>query len=432
MLDVIAGGIGVLAGVGVLALCLAALLYLPVVLVRAVKVVLRREGIPASYTFRSLSRRKSSTAATFCVVALVTFVLTAVMMLGAGIQHTLEATGNPRNAKVFRDNTLSEWNSWLEEEQLQQLAATPGVARSSTGAPLVSGELVVLVWAGRAGSAASDDGANLTVRGVHPVAFDVHEVRELEGRRFATGAQEVVIGKALAGRFDGATLGGTITFAERSWTVVGVADHGGTAHDSEIWGDFEVLSVAFRRGAATATVALTEASALDSFSSALDSSNRQNQLSVKRETAYWRALSESYVDFVTLLGCVMAFVFAFGAILGALNTMYAQVAARTRELGALRAIGFKPNAVLICIVFESVCLAVAAGAVGVLGAGLLDSSSFTLTTAQTLSEITYHFQLSPALALGALGGAALMGYAGGLLPGLRAARMPITAAVRAE
>jgi len=432
MLDLIAAGCGILAGSAVLLLCIGLLGYAPVVLWQAANVIVRGEGVPLSYNLRSLTRRKSSTAATFGVIALVTFVLTAVLMLGFGIEHTLEATGDPRNAKVFRDNTLSEWNSWLEEEQLQQVAAAPGVARSASGAPLVSPELVVLVWAPRAGSSNPDDGANVTVRGVHPLAFDVHRIQGVEGRRFAGGRQEVVIGRALVKRFAGAELGGSMTFADRSWTVVGIADHGGTAHDSEIWGDFEVLGAAFRRGAATATVTLERASALDAFAGALELSARENQLSIKRETEYWRSLSESYVNFVRLLGSVIAVIFAFGAILGALNTMYAQVTARTRELGALRAIGFKPRAILVCIVFESVLLAVAAGAVGVLGASLLSQRRFTLTTAQTLSEISYAFQGSPELVVGALFGAALMGYAGGLLPALRAARMPIVTAVRAE
>ncbi len=432
MMDLLAIAVGSLAGGTLLVLLGGLLLSLPVVLVQTVQVTVRREGLPVIYSLRSLGRRKVTVAATFSVLALVVFVFTAALMLAEGVRHTLEATGNPLNVKMLRENSISEGTSWLTEEQLRQLSVAPGVASDGSGKPLVSGELVVLIWAARRNATGPNDGANLTVRGVHPVAFNVHPARSLTGRQFSTGAQEIVIGRSLAGHFEGAELGGTMTFADDHWKVVGIADHGGTAHDSEVWGDIEVMSTTFKRSLTTATVRLTDVSAFDQFAAALEMSSRQVELVPKREAEYWRELSESYVGFVTLLGSVVGLIFSFGAILGTLNTMYAQVAARTRELGTLRAIGFKRRAILTSIVLESVLLSLAAGAVGVLAASLLGRSEFRLTTVETLSEITYRFHLTPEIVLGCLTLSALMGYAGALLPAMRAARIPIVSAVRAE
>lgn len=432
MSDWVAAVVGLVAGGALLVLAAVLVLSLPVVGARAVMVLARREWVPVTYNLRSLARRKVTTASTFAVLALVVFVLTGIMMLAQGIAHTLASTGQPENVKVVRNTALSEWTSWISEEQLKVLGATSGIAQDEAGSPLVSAEMVVLIWASRAGASDPDAGANLTVRGVHPVAFKVHPMMLREGRMFDTGKNEIVIGQALTGRFAGAELGGTMSFADREWSVVGIADHGGTAHDSEVWGDIEVMRPTFRRGYSTATLTLSDRSGLEPLSAALASNPEQSMLVAKRETEYWKAFSENYVGFVSLLGAAVGLIFSFGAILGALNTMYAQVTARTRELGTLRAIGFKPRAILISLVLESVLLSLLAGSVGLLGASLLSRATFRLTTVQTLTEISYGFHLSPGVALAALGFAAAMGYAGGLFPAWRAAQMPIVNAVRAD
>jgi putative ABC transport system permease protein len=430
--DLVAAGVGLVAAAALLIVIAGLVLSLPVVCARAAQVLLRREWIPLVYNLRSLARRKLMTLATGFVLALVVFVFTAVSMLALGIQHTLASTGDPRNVKVIRTSALSEWTSWVDEEELKVVATLPGLAPDENGNPLVSGEMVVLIWAARQGAVDPDDGTNLSVRGVHPVAFRVHAVRGLTGQRFEPGTNQIVIGKALRGRFVGAELGGTMTFADRDWKVVGILDHGGTAHDSEIWGDIEIMAPTFRRGYSTATLVLKEPAGFAALSAALSSNTALPDLLAKREVDYWKALSENYVGFVRLLGGVVTVIFSLGAVLGALNTMYAQVSARTRELGTLRAIGFKPRAVLISLVAESVLLSLVAGILGVACAALLSRMTFELTTVQTLSEITYGFHLSPELALGCLGFAVSMGYAGGLLPAFRAAKMPIVEAVRAS
>jgi putative ABC transport system permease protein len=424
--------LGLIAGSALALLSVGLILSLPFVGGRALLVLARREWIPISYNLRSLVRRKVATLSTFAAVALVVFVLTAVMMLAQGIAHTLTSTGGPMNLKIMLRRGTAEWLSFVPPDMMQGLAALPGIAKNQQGIPLVSGEMVVLVWAQRSGTTDPDDGANLSVRGVGPMAFELHPMKLREGKLFATGTQEIILGKALVGRFVGAELGGHMSFADRDWTIVGIADHGGSAHDSEIWGDFEVMGPTFKRTYSTATVALMDRERLDDVSAALASDSNTSEWVAKREVEYWKALSENYVEFITLLGAVVGLIFSFGAILGALNTMYAQVTARTRELGTLRAIGFKPRAILVSLVLESVILSLAAGVMGVLCAALLQSVSFQLSSVATLAEITYGFHLSPTLALYGLGFAALIGYAGGLLPALRAARMPIVNAVRAD
>jgi putative ABC transport system permease protein len=423
---------GLLATFVVLALVLLLVISVPFVAVAAALVTARREWIPISYNLRSLARRKVATLSAFAVLSLVVFVLTAMLMLAEGISHTLATAGDPSNVKIVNNKSLSEWTSFLSAEVIPQLGALPGVSRSAAGVPLVSGETVVLVWAPHTNALDPDDGGSIAVRGVWPIAFDLHRLSIQHGRLFTTGKYEIVIGKALRGRFAGAELGGHMNFAERDWLVVGIADHGGSALDSEIWGDFEVMDATFDRGYSTATLALAEGASPSEISTVLASDPQKSELVAVREVDYWRALSDKPSRFVRLFGGVIGLVFSFGAILGGLNTMYAQVRSRSRELGTLRAIGFKARAVLVSIVVESILLALFAGVVGVFAASLLHRATFELSTEQTLTEITYAFHLSPALVLAGLAFACLLGYAGGLLPALRAARTPIVQAVRAD
>lgn len=432
MSDWIGLAIGVLVAAVLLSLSVGLLVSLPVVVVRAAQVLVGREWVPLIYNVRSLARRGATTVFTFLVLGLVAFVLTAGGMLALGIRHTLTSTARPENVKVLKNATLPEFASWISFPQMDVLQAAPGVARDQEGQPLVSGEMVVLVAAPRSRPTDSDDDANLIVRGVDPVAFEVHGVPALQGRRFEVGQHEIIIGKALAGKFVGAELGSRMKFSDQEWLVVGIADHGGSAHDSEIWGDVAVLAPVFKTGYSTVTMTLSEPGALAELSDAVAASPVSRDLVVRRETEYWRSLSENYVGFVTLLGGAVGFIFAFGAVLGALNTMYAHVAARNRELGTLRAIGFKPRAILVSVLLESMMLSAAGGLLGILGASLLGRTKFTLTTAQTLSEMTYGFHLSPSLALACFAQALLLGYAGGLLPALRAARTPIVSAIRSD
>jgi len=420
-----------LAGVSLSALLISLAVSIPWVLCLAAIVLVRREGVPVIYNLRSLLKRRLTTSVTLVGLVLVTFVLTSALMLAGGMQRTMASTGDPLVLKVLQGGNPNELTSHISVEQAQLLAAAPEAAVDAKGTPLASAELVVPVLVPRAN--AQSESASLLVRGVSEMAFKVHPEPRIQGRMFAGGADEIIIGRSLLGRFKGAELGGTMALGGRPWAVVGIADHGGTAYDSELWGDFHQISAAFRRTQTVVNVAAKDADALQALMARMDSDPTLNRLDAYRETAYWTGLSGRHVRFVTLLGIVVATLFSFGAILGAMNTMYAQVAARSREVGTLRSLGFKPRAILTSLVLESALLALVSGAIGVaLSALLLDGVQFHLTTQEIQNETSYGFHLAPSTALGCLMFSCLMGYAGGLLPALRAARMPLVNAMRAD
>lgn len=386
--------------------------------------------VPVIYNVRSLAARRVTTTVTVAGLALAVFIFATVLMLAAGAERTLVATGDPMNAKVIRKGAGSEVNSDLDPEQVRVLSSAPEVASDETGHALASPELSVLVYLPHRGAADDSDGANVGVRGVGRGARDLHALEDLDGRQFTPGKSEIVIGRALAGRFQGAELGQTMTFAGRSWTVVGVADHGGTAFDSEIWGDLDQLVQAFQRRPVSVTLRLKDPGTLPAMAARMAADPRLKLLEIQPETAYWRAQSEDFALYVTIVGVLVAVIFSLAAVLGAMITMYGQVTARTREIGALRAIGFRPRALLVSFVVESVLLSLVAGCLGIAGASLMQYAHLQTTNWQTYSEISFGFHLTPAIVAASLGFAALMGYAGGLLPALRSARMPIVRALR--
>ena len=400
--------------------------------VLSLTLLVRRDWVPLIYNVRSLAVRKVTTAVTASGLALVVFVFAVVLMLSSGITHTLAGTGSDGNAKVIRKGSLNELQSGMLPEQLRMLSSIPEVAIGKDGQPLASPELVVLIFLLKEGATDDTQGTNIATRGVGPKGLELHPPKSLDGRLWKPGTSEIVIGRGLAGRMQGMQLGGTARFARRDWTVVGIMDAGGSAYDSEIWGDVEQFEDAFQRRPAfsSVTLKLTDRSALTALQNRLAADPQLNTLEAKSEIAYWASQSEQFAAFVRFLGLFVAVIFAFGAILGAMITMYAQVAARTREIGTLRAMGFRRRAVLVSFVIESVLLALAAGGMGLAGASLMQLASFSTMNFQTFSEVTFRFYLSPAIIALTMGFAALMGYAGGLLPAMRASRMPITRATR--
>ena len=300
------------------------------------------------------------------------------------------------------------------------------------GKPLCAAELTVLIYATKSDATTDGDGANLMVRGVSDKSIELHPAAHIEGRMFTPGTSEIVVGRGLQGRFKGARLGDAMRFARRDWKVVGVMDQAGSAFDSEVWGDLEQFEDAFQRrpSFSAVTLRLRDKTALASLDAKLQADPMLNTLAVKREVDYWAAQSEQFSTFVTFLGIFVAVIFSFGAILGAMITMYAQVAARTREIGTLRAIGFRRRSVLVSFVIESVLLAIASGAVGLACASAMQLVSFSTMNFQSFSEVSFRFVLTPGVIGASVFFAALMGYAGGLLPAMRASRMPIVQATR--
>lgn len=425
VVGVILGGalIGALVGLAIAAVIIVGL---------AATVLLRKDWVPVVYNVRSLTVRRVTTAVTVVGLSLVVLVFAVVLMLSGGIKATLRATGDELNAKVIRKGSQNEIQSGLLPENLRLVAAMPEVAAGPDGKPLASAEVVVLIYARREGAADESMGANLSVRGLGPAGMALHQPAKLDGRLFRAGTSELVIGKNLVGKFDGARLGGTMRFARRDWQVVGVMDQGGSGFDSEVWGDVEQMLDAFQRrpSFSSITMRLRDRSVIPTLQARFEADPQLNSLEISSERRYWEAQSEQLAMFVTFLGTFVAVIFAIGAVLGAMITMYAQVSARVREIGTLRAMGFRRRAVLVSFVVESVLLGLAAGGIGLGGASFAQLAEFTTTNFQTFSEITFRFVLTPDVVAATLLFAATMGFAGGLLPAVRAARMPITRATR--
>ena len=424
--------VGIALGAALLGVVVGLAGAMVVVSVLAVTMLVRRDWVPVVYNVRSLGVRRWTTAATALGLALVVFVFTTVMMLASGVRETLKATGSSENAKIIRKGSQTEVQSGLLPEHFRLLSSAPETAMGKDGKPLASAELVVIIFAVRENGASDEDGTNLNVRGVGPTALELHSPRTLQGRMFQPGTSEIVIGKGLNGRFKGMRLGGQVRFARRDWTVVGIMDQGGSAYDSEVWGDVDQFMDAFARRPAfsSITMKLKERASLESLRARVEADPMLSTLEVKPEIDYWAAQSEQFAMFVQFLGLFVAVIFSFGAVLGAMITMYAQVAARTREIGTLRALGFRRRAVLVSFVAESVILAAVAGAVGCAGASLMQLASFTTMNFQTFSEMSFRFHMSKSVVGTSLFFAIVMGFAGGLLPAMRAARMPIVRATR--
>jgi ABC-type antimicrobial peptide transport system permease subunit len=390
----------------------------------------RKDFIPISYNLRSLLARKSTTLVTGAGLALVVFVLATVLMLEHGVRHTLVDSGSSRNVKILRSGTSSEVMSAIPVEQARIACSLAGLADDGAGGSLCSPELSVVVFATRRGG--SNQGANLMIRGVDSAAFKVHEGVSIEGRSFRPGTAELVVGKRVAQRFVGYALGQTAHFARRDWTVVGILDAQGSAFDSEVWGDLDQIQGAFeRRGAVSSVTArLAPGAEAATLQRTIEADAQLNQVKAMRELDYFAAQSKGLSQLIDKIGLTISALFAIAAILGAMITMYAQVAARTRELGTLRALGFRRRAVLLSLVLESSLLGLCAGAIGIGAAWLMQSWSFSTLNARSFSEVTFALHLSPDIVGIGIAAGLLMGYLGGIVPAMRAASLPMLAATR--
>ncbi|NMO20863.1 ABC transporter permease [Pyxidicoccus fallax] len=383
--------------------------------------------VPLFYNARSLWARRLSTGLTVLGLGLVVFVFSAVLMLANGIESALAAGGDPANAVILRKGATSELVSGVERDAVRILATDPAVASGQQGEPLVAGELVVLVALPR-----GEQAMNTTARGVEPESFTARpEVRLISGRRPRPGTNEVALGRALVGSSPDATLGGELRFAQQRWPVVGVFEAGAGAFESELWADATRLGGAFNRpGYSSALVRLRSAEDMAAFEKRVEADPRFT-LEAKPEPTYWAEQASGLATFIRVLGLFVSFVFSLGAVLGAMITMYAQVATRIAELGMLRAVGFRRRSVLASVVAESLMLGAAGGLLGALGALTTRWLHVRTLNFQTFSEVSFGFTPTPGILLGALLFGTMMGLIGGLLPALRAARLSILDALRA-
>jgi putative ABC transport system permease protein len=385
-------------------------------------------GLIASYNLRSMIVRKGTAAMTALGIAMVVAVFVMTLALAQGFRATLVASGSPQNAIVLRKGATAENVSAVLRSQLPLIESLPQVARGSDGQPLASPELLVVISLPRL-----TDGqpANVPLRGVGPRAFQVRETLTfVEGRPFAFGMREINVGRLATGRFAGLGVGSEVKFGSASWRVVGVFTAEDASFESEVWGDVDLMLPAFQRGAyQSVTVKLTDPTAFDSFDAAIGGDPRLD-LKPLREQEYYAEQSRALTTLIRIFGTFVTLILSIGAMFGAMNTMYAAVAYRTREIGTLRALGFPGWRIVTAFLAESIALALVGGAIGCMLALPVHGWSTGTTNFVSFSEVAFKFRITPALLAGGMLFAGLMGAAGGLLPAIRAARIPVARALR--
>ena len=386
-------------------------------------------AVPFGYIARNLVARRLTTVLTAGGMALVVYVFATVLMLAAGLEQTLVATGQDDNVVVIRRSSQTEVQSGIPRLQAGIVESLPQITVGEDGRPLVSKEPVVLI---NLPKRATGKPANVVIRGVTSAGLALRpQVKLVEGRMFQPGTAEVIAGRSIADGFQGAGLGETLRFASRDWTVVGVFDAGHTGFDSEIWGDAEQMLQAFRRtGFSSMLFRLNDPDDFDAVKAAIESDPRL-QLEAKREKRFYAEQSEALSKFISYLGTGISIIFSIGAVIGAAITMYASVASRTAEIGTLRALGFSRGAILSAFLGEALLLGLLGGVVGLIGASMMQALSISTTNFQTFAEMAFSFALTPKIVIVSLIFALAMGFVGGFLPAARAARMKIVDALRA-
>jgi ABC-type antimicrobial peptide transport system permease subunit len=386
-------------------------------------------AVPLAYSVRNLWTRKLTTLLTAGGMALVVFVYTAVLMLNAGLKATLVGTGEPDNVVVTRRPSGTEVQSRIDRAQAAIVESQPELAAGADGSRFVSRELVVLIALTKRGSSLP---TNVMIRGIGPQGIALRpQVRIVEGRAPRFSVAEVMVGRSVADRFTGAQLGERLRFGGREWTVVGVFDAGGAGFDSEIWGDGDQLMQAFRRDAYSSIVGrLADVSKFEALRERIESDPRLT-LEVKPERLFYEEQSRALSNFISYLGLTLSVIFSLGATIGAMITMYAAVASRTREIGTLRALGFRRNGILGAFLAEALALAGVGWLIGLALASLMQLVQISTVNFQSFSELAFRFTLTPRIVLQSLGFALAMGLVGGVLPAVRAARMQIVDSLRA-
>ncbi|MDE2368119.1 MAG: ABC transporter permease [Burkholderiales bacterium] len=377
----------------------------------------------------TLTQRLGSSAVIVVGIAGVVGVLVALLAMAEGYGQTLRGTGNTDTAIVMRGASASEVASVLGRDALVQIEQAPGIARDAAGKPLASAETVVAVNLPVRRGAPGDEGS-AQLRGVGEMAWAVRpQMKIVEGRRFQPGLRELVVGRGAVRQFAGLAPGRTVRLGSETWTVAGVFASG-DALESELWGDAAVVADTFRRGASrnAVTVRLTDPAAFATLKAALDT-NPQLQVDTSTTADYYARQSEGVTKVLRIIGITVGSIMAVGAVFGALNTMFAAVAARAREIATLRAIGFAGLPVVVAVMLETMLLALIGGAIGGLIAYLVFDGYGASTMANT-GQLSFDLRVTPALLWNGLKWALAIGFIGGFFPALRAARLPVTTALR--
>lgn len=384
-------------------------------------------NLPVSYNLRNLVVRKTTTIMTALGIALTVAVLSADMALVNGLRRAFQASGDPRNVLILRKGGTAELTSVVTRESFQIIKAKPGIVRNPRGEPLASLEMITVLALRRPDSS---DVSNINLRGILPVGFDLRDVKVTSGRWFNPGHREVVVGKSVAAKFPSAQLGKQMRFGRGYWTVVGVMDGGQSTVNSEIWGDLNQVSSDFNRpdGLSSVLVRAVDAAAVPALVNNLND-DRQLNMTARTEKEYYEAQTISAAP-VQYLGVFVSIIMAVGSSFAAMNTMYAAVARRAREIGTLRVLGFSRGSILVSFFLESLLLAIGGGILGILLVLPLNNITTSVGSFITFSEISFNFSVNPRVMAFGVGFALIMGALGGLLPARMAARKEILTALR--
>jgi putative ABC transport system permease protein len=377
---------------------------------------------------RSIPERLGPSLVIFVGLAGVVAVFTALLAMAEGFRSTLEATGRDDVALVVRGGSQAELNSGLTREQATIIKQAPGVVAGAGGQPLASAEMVVIAELVKTGEAS---GSNITVRGVEPSAFALRPgLRIVEGRNFRAGLRELIVGRGVAQQFEGVGIGQILRMRGSEWTVVGMFESG-DANDSELWADVEVAQSTFnRRGFSSVRVQFQDAAGRAAIEAALKADPRVN-VDIETERQYFSGQTRQFRRTIGALAGVVTAIMALGALFAALNTMYAAVGTRAREIATLRAIGFGGAPVVVSVMIESLLLALLGGIVGAVLAYFLFNNMAVSTLGSNFTQVVFRFSVTPGLVQRGLVIALVIGMVGGLLPAVRAARLPVTTALRA-
>lgn len=387
-------------------------------------------AIPLKYNARNLVNRKVSTGMTVLVICLVVTVFLFVLALWQGVNRTLSVTASTRNVLTMRVGSQAEMQSVVTRDSYELIRAMPGIERNAKGEPLVSPELLTIINRPRTDGKSS----NVQVRGIGPVGLEMRPgVRIVDGQMMRPGTNEAIVSKNLAARFAGMNIGDTIKSGSYRWTIVGHFDASGSAYESEMWVDVKDLQGQSKRPIFSAVfVRASDPDAAARYIEAVKGDQRL-KLEGKTEKKYYEEQMVTGAP-IKVLAILVGLFTAVGASFGAMNTMYAQVSARTREIGTLRAIGFSRRSVLASFVIEALLLCVAGGIIGTALAFVLFNLILTRPTGtmnfRTFSEVLFNFRLTPPLIAGGLAFSLAMGIFGGFFPAWRASRLKITTALR--
>ena len=421
----------------VLAIALGVWIVLPWYLVLAIAVLLalwllltrggRLALAAAKVGIAGLPQRWGASSVIVVGIAGVVGVLVAMLAMGAGFAQTLKQTGSADTAIILRGGSQAETNSVITRDQVPLISALDGIARGGDGKPLVSPELSQVV---NLPSKSDGTDANAQIRGVGAEGWALRpQVKIVQGRKFAPGLRELVVGQGAMRQFRGIEVGKSVMFANQQWTVVGEFASG-DSHDSELWADADTLASTYNRQAfQSVTVKLAGKDGFRKLKAALAGDPRL-KLDVLTTHDYYAKQSEGLEKLIKVLGTVIGAIMAIGAVFGALNTMYAAVAGRAREIATLRALGFRGLPVVVAVMLETMLLALLGGLLGAAIAWIVFNGYTVSTLGQNFSQVVFQFKVSPELAWTGLKWALGIGLVGGLFPALRAARLPVTEALR--